>query len=240
MLRLLRRALLPALLLALASLGQWPALAAAAPPAPVDDGEEKQVVIVDSSGVLPRWLHFNASAGAGWISAPARIRQRYEGGWCFDGGLEARVHPRLRLRLNGEYQMLPSIGKEIYGIDNYYDANGVFHSDTLAFEYLRRGWLGTGRIEAQARVLPHIWLLGGIGRGYLGSGGRAFDFATPFETRNVRFAGSSGWAWIPMIGARYDFDAFGPLIAFETRYSALQRQQDVLHTWSIRVGGYWK
>ncbi|MCE9626441.1 MAG: hypothetical protein K8R56_00810, partial [Candidatus Eisenbacteria bacterium] len=140
--RLLRRALLILVTLVLASPVVWPAVAAAAPPAPADDGEEPQVVIVDSSGVLPRWLHFNASVGAGWISAPARIRKRYEGGWNLDGGVEARVHPRLRLRLNGEYQMLPSIGKDIYGIDNYYDANGVFHSDTLAFEYLSRGWLG--------------------------------------------------------------------------------------------------
>jgi hypothetical protein len=235
--RTLRRAIviLPLLLF----VGVRAQQAAAAPvAAPVDD--EKQVVIVDSSGVLPRWLHFNASAGAGWISAPAKIRKRYEGGWNLDGGVEARVHPRLRLRLNGEYQMLPSIGKEIYGIDNYLDANGVFHSDTLAFEYLNRGWLGAARLEAQAKVLPHFWIIGGIGRGYLGSGGRAYDFATPFESLNVKFEGSNGWAWIPMAGARYDFDVFGPLIAFETRYSALQRKQDVLHTWSIRVGGYWK
>lgn len=224
--------------LMLTLLSARPVTAAVREPEP--EPEESQVVIVDSSGVLPRWLHLNASVGAGWISAPVHIRKRYEGGWSLDGGLEARLHSRLRLRLNAEYQTLPSIAQGIYGIDNYFDANGVFHSDTLAFEYLRRGWLGAGRLEAQAKVLPHIWLLGGIGRGYLSSGGRAYDFATPFESRNVTFAGSNGWAWIPMIGARYDFDAFGPLVAFETRYSALQRKQDVLHTWSIRIGGFWK
>ncbi len=234
-----RRIVLAALLVALTCL-VLPRPAAAARRRPPVHIDEDVPTVIDSSRVLPLWLHPNATVGLGWISAPVEIRKRYEAGYDFDAGVEARHGDRLRLRVNGEFQMLPSINRGIYSVLDFVDAQGNFHSDTLAFEVLGRGWLGAARLEAQARVLPRIWLMAGIGRGYMSAGGRAYDFQSPFESLNVTFPGSNGWAWIPMVGARYDFDAFGPLIAVETRYSALQRSQDVLHSWSIRLGGYWK
>lgn len=190
----------------------------------------------DTSQFLPRWLHLHGSVGYGWLSSPRHIRQRYEAGQDFEFGLEARLKPRLRLRLNGEYQVLPAVGEINFTfVDTGFKGSGSA-IDTLSFDWRQRGWLGAARAEAQLRVLPHTWLIAGAGRGYIGAGVRAFHFADPFGTVDVRFPGSSGWGWLTSAGARYEFDLFGPTLGAEVRWSALDRPQDDLQLWSIRIG----
>ncbi len=222
------RSTLPLMLTLLA-----PGVARAAVPEP-----EPAVVATapDSESFLPRWLHMHASAGFGWISSPRFIRERYEAGEDFELGVEARLRPRLRLRLNGEYQVLPAVGKATYQFVTLQDIDGGTLMDTLSFDWRGRGWLGAGRAELQWQALPHTWLLAGGGRGYLSAGVRAYHFASPFQTLDVRFPGSNGWAWITTLGMRYEFDLFGPTLGAELRWSSLDRPQDRLQTWSVRVG----
>lgn len=213
------------------------ARSARALPATFEDPDgDASITPVDSTGVLPRWLHLHGSIGVGWLSAPVEVRQRYQAGQDFEAGLEARPRPGLRFRLNAEYQVLPAVGRGVYTLTRSVRLDGTVTVDSVDVEFLRRAWLGAARFEAQARVLPRVWLLGGFGRGYLASGARLYRYRAPEESILIRFEGSDGWAWIPTIGARYDFDAFGPLFGIETRYSSLLRRQDVLHTWSVRIG----
>jgi hypothetical protein len=190
----------------------------------------------DSSGFLPRWLHLHGSIGIGWVSSPEFLRERYEAGQDFEMGLEMRLQPRLRLRLNGEYQVLPALGRVNYQYVVFQDIDAGTAMDTISFDWRKRGWLGAARAEVQWRALPHTWLLVGGGRGYLGAGQRPYHFRSPFETLDIEFPGSSGWAWIGSLGARYEFDIFGPVLGAELRWSALDRRQDELQTWSIRIG----
>lgn len=190
----------------------------------------------DTGRFLPRWLHYHASIGIGWLSSPTFLRQRYEAGQDFELGVETRMHPRLRLRLNGEYQVLPANGRAEYQYVAFQDLDGNTVTQTISIDWRRRGWLGAGRAELQVQALPHTWLLIGGGRGYLSAGMRAYHFESPFETLDITFPGSNGWAWIGSAGARYDFDIFGPTLGAELRWSALDRPQDELQTWSIRIG----
>lgn len=191
----------------------------------------------DTTGFLPRWLHMHGSIGIGWISSPTFIRERYEAGQDFEAGFEIRPRPRLRLRLNGEYLVLPALGRATYQFITSTDLDGnAIVGDTLTFDWLGRGWLGAARAELQWEALPHTWLLAGGGRGYMAAGMRAYHFDSPFETLDISFPGSSGWAWITSLGTRYEFDIFGPVLGAELRWSALDRPQDRLQSWSIRIG----
>ena len=190
----------------------------------------------DTSRFLPRWLHLHGSAGYGWIQGPTLIRQRYEAGQDLQFGLEARMRPSLRLQLDGEYQVLPAVGHATYAFVAFQGIDGEQVLDTLSFDWRGRGWLGATRAELQWRALPHTWLTAGAGRGYLDAGVRASHFRDPFRTLDIEFPGSTGWGWITSVGARYDFDLFGPLLGAELRWSALDRRQDNLSMWSIRIG----
>lgn len=229
----LRRTSLLAALATVAAVASNPLVHAAVPePQP----SHAEPAAHDSSQFLPRWLHMQASVGLGWIAGPAFIRERYEAGQDFELGVEARPRPGVRLRLNGEYQVLPAVGVAHYQFVAAQGLDGSQVIDTLSFDWRQRGWLGASRLELQWRVVPHVWLMGGAGRGYLGAGVRAFHFADPFQSLDVTFPGSSGWAWIVTQGVRYDFDLFGPMIGVEVRHSALERTQDTLQMWSVRIG----
>lgn len=224
-----RRRLVP---LALLLLSSSPVRAAVPEPPPA----RAPAAAPDSATFLPRWLHAHGSVGLGWIHSPEFIRQRYEVGQDFELGIEARPRPRLRVRLNGEYQVLPAVGRASYQFVTFQDLEGNQAVDTLSFDWRGRGWLGAARAEVQWRALPHTWLMVGAGRGYLGAGLRAYHFRDPFQTLDVEFPGSSGWAWIGSLGTRYDFDLFGPTLGAELRWSTLDRPQDRLQTWSLRIG----
>ena len=191
---------------------------------------------VDSGAFLPRWLRFRGSVGYGWISAPTAIRQHHEAGQAIELGVEAQLRPRLRFRVNGEYQVLPAMSRVDYAFIWFEDVEGGTLRDTISVEARGRGWLGSARAELQWRALPHTWLLAGAGRGYLSAGLRAYHYESPFETLDIDFPGSSGWAWTTSLGARDEFDVFGPLLGAEVRWTDLARRQDNLQTWSIRIG----
>ncbi len=196
----------------------------------------QRAAVPDTSQFLPRWLHLHAGVGYGWLSSPPNIRERYEAGQDFEFGVEARTQPRVRLRLSGEYQVLPAIGRVNYTIFGTEPRGGGTATDTLSFDWKQRGWIGAARLEGQFRLLPHTWLLAGGGRGYLGAGVRPYHFRDPFGTVDIEFPGSSGWGWLTSAGARYEFDIFGPVLGAEVRWSVFDRPQDHLQLWSIRIG----
>ena len=224
----------PSLVLAAATLLLAAAPARSAVPEPPPPPQARSGP--DTSRFLPRWLHMQASVGYGWIQGPVLIRQRYEAGQDFQLGFEARMRPNLRLRLDGEYQVLPAVAKASYAVLSFRNSDGSLASDTVSFEWRGRGWLGAARSELQWRALPHTWLTVGAGRGYLDAGVRPFHYASPFESLDIEFPGSSGWGWLTSAGARYDFDLFGPLLGAELRWSTLDRPQDRLQMWSLRIG----
>src|SRR5215475_14190614 len=90
------------------ALSAGPSVARAAVPEPPAPGLAS--TRPDTSHFLPTWLHLHASGGFGWIHSPTPIRQRYEPGQDFEFGLETRMRKTFRLRLNGEYQILPALG----------------------------------------------------------------------------------------------------------------------------------
>jgi hypothetical protein len=146
------------------------------------------------------------------------------------------MRPNLRLRLAGEYQVLPAVGRATYAILSFRGIDGELVTDTLSFDWRGRGWLGAARAELQWRALPHTWLTADAGRGYLDAGVRAFHFSDPYQTLDIEFPGSTGWGWLTSVGARYDFEVFGPVIGVELRRSMLDRRQDRLQMWSLRIG----
>jgi hypothetical protein len=229
-----RCAIRAALTLVLAALA-WlaPARSRAAVPEPTPPSAPAPP---DTTAFLPRWLHLHASLGVGWISSPRFIRERYEAGQDVEAGFEVRPRANLRWRLNGEYQVLPALGRVTYQSVAFEDPEGNVYADTISFDWRGRGWLGIARTELQWRALPNTWLLLGAGRGYLAAGQRAYHYSSPFETLDIAFPGSSGWAWIGTTGVRYEFDIFGPVLGAEVRWSTLDRPQDELQMWSIRIG----
>jgi hypothetical protein len=227
------RSLLPRLALA-ACLLAAPALAAV--PEPESESQPPAASASDSARFLPRWLHAHGSVGLGWIASPAFIRERYEVGQAYELGVEARPRSNLRVRVAGEYQVLPAVGRVTYQIVTFEDLEGGQAVDTLSFDWIRAGWFGSGRTELQWRALPETWLIAGAGRGFLRAGHRPYHFRDPGYTVDLAFPGSSGWAWTGMLGARYEFDLFGPRLGAELRWSTLERPQDRLRTWSIRIG----
>ncbi|MEQ1833820.1 MAG: hypothetical protein ABL977_12260 [Candidatus Eisenbacteria bacterium] len=190
----------------------------------------------DTGQFLPRWLHLHGSVGYGWLSSPSTIRQRYEAGQDFEFGLEARLRPRLRMRLNAEYQVLPAVGELNYTILALGARGESSTFDTLSFDWRQRGWLGAGRAEVQYRAFKSVWLLAGAGYGYMAAGVRPYHFEDPFGTVDIRFPGSSGWGVLGSTGLRYEFAGFGPVLGAEVRWSTFSRRQDDLQLWSIRIG----
>jgi len=189
----------------------------------------------DSAGLLPPGLHPWVSAGLGWIAAPQAVRRRHQVGQGLALGLEVRPRPAVRLRAGAEYQTLPAVSRVQYQFIGY-TFEGIPVPDTLSLDVIGRGWIGSGRIEAQWRALPRLWLLAGGGRGYFSPGLRAYHFASPSIEVDVDFPGSSGWAWIASTGARLEFDVFGPTLDAEVRWDTLLRRQDTLRGWTLRVG----
>ena len=82
---------------------------------------------------------------------------------------------------------------------------------------------GDFRLEGQWALTPQLWMIGGIGRGYLETGLRTLHVGNQFESLDLDFPGSSGWAWIATAGTSSEFDLFGPRLSAEVRTSYLMR-----------------
>ena len=214
-----------------------PLPARAADPEPPVEEVAKSAAPKDTNRILPRWLHLHGAAGLGWLASPEWMRKFYQAGQGYEAGLEVRPGGAFRLRVNGEYQTLPAVttARYIYvasvsGLDN----EPV--RDTALVERTATGWLGSGRLEAQMAITPHLWVMGGFGRGYLETGLRSFHQGGSFSSLDFQFPGSSGWVWIGTAGTSYEFEVFGPRLSAEVRSSYLMRDQDRFQTWSIRLG----
>jgi hypothetical protein len=191
----------------------------------------------DSSRFLPRWLHLHAAVGLGWLASPEWMRKFYQAGQGYEIGLETRPGTYFRLRLNGEYQVLPAVTDASYGfITSVSGIDGSPRRDTVLVETRATGWIGSGRLEGQIGLTPHLWLIGGIGRGYLETGLKTVHAGDPFSSFDLVFPGASGWVWMTTGGASYEFDLFGPRLSAELRSSYLMRERDRMQTWSLRLG----
>jgi hypothetical protein len=190
----------------------------------------------DTSRFLPRWLHAHASAGLGWLASPEWMRKFYQAGQSYSAGLETRPGPSFRLRLDGEYQALPAVTDASFSFVTSLSLDGVPTRDTVLVQSRSTGWIGSARLEAQMALTPQLWLLGGLGRGYLETGLHSIHESNAFASFDFQFPGSSGWTWIATAGTSYEFDLFGPRLSAEVRTNYLMRERDRLQTWSIRLG----
>jgi len=208
---------------------------AAAPETPAE--KVSKPAAADTSRFLPRWLHLHGSAGLGWLASPEWMRKFYQAGQSYDAGLETRPGNTFRLRLNGEYQALPAVTHASFSfITSVPGLDSEPARDTIQVETRANGWIGSARLEAQWAIAPQLWLIGGLGRGYLDTGLHNVHVGNSFESLDFDFPGSSGWAWIGTAGASYEFDMFGPRLSAEVRTGYLMRDQDRFQTWSVRIG----
>jgi hypothetical protein len=211
--------------------------ATAAPPEPPDDDVVAKAAANDTSRFLPRWLHLHGAAGLGWLASPEWMRKFYQAGQGYEAGLEIRPAASIRLRLNGEYQSLPAVTNAEFSFVKYLPDEANWVRDTIVVETRANGWLGSARLEAQWGLTPHLWLLGGFGRGYLETGLFTMHPSDPFKPGlELDFPGSSGWTWLGTAGASYEFELFGPRLSAEVRSSYLMRDIDRFQSWSIRIG----
>jgi hypothetical protein len=210
--------------------------AVAAVPEPADGEVAAKTAVSDSSRLLPNWLHLHGAAGLGWLASPEWMRKFYQAGQGYELGLEIRPGPSLRLRLNGEYQTLPAVTNASFTFITATSLDRAPARDTIQVETRTTGWIGSARLEAQMALTPHLWVIGGFGRGYLETGLRSFHEGDEFASVDLQFPGSSGWTWIATAGTSYEFDIFGPRLSAEVRSSYLIRDQDRFQTWSIRLG----
>ena len=211
-----------------------PRSARAAVEPPVEEAEK--AVAPDTSRFLPGWVHLHASAGLGWLASPEWMRKFYQAGQSYDAGLEVRPGNTLRLRLNGEYQGLPVVTDAKYTYV-YLAPGGVPIRDTLVVEERANGWIGSARLEAQWSLAPQLWVLGGLGRGYLETGLQSQHPSSVYGSSFIiDFPGSSGWTWVATAGTSYEFAVFGPRLSAELRTNYLMRNRDRMQTWSIRLG----
>jgi hypothetical protein len=219
----------------LVALSFVPRCARAAPPEPPAVAAAKPAA-ADTSRFLPNWLHLHGSAGLGWLASPEWMRKFYQAGQSYDLGLETRPGATFRVRLDGEYQALPAVTDAEFSFVTSLSLDGVPTRDTIKVESRANGWIGSARLEAQWALAPELWVIGGLGRGYLETGLHNVHASDAIESFDLDFPGSSGWAWIAIAGTSYEFEMFGPRLSAEVRTSYLMRGTDRLQTWSIRLG----
>ena len=191
----------------------------------------------DTNRLLPRWLHVHGSAGLGWLASPDWMRKFYQAGQSYDLGLDVRPGATFKLRLAGEYQALPAVTDAAYSyVTSVSGLESAPARDTILVETRANGWLGSGRLEAQWSLAPQLWVIGGLGRGYMDTGLHSVHASDPSQSFDLDFPGSSGWSWIATAGTSYEFEMFGPKLAAEVRTNYLMRGQARFQTWSIRLG----
>jgi hypothetical protein len=212
-----------------------PRPARAAPPEPPAEAAAKPAA-ADTSRFLPNWLHLHGSAGLGWLASPEWMRKFYQAGQSYAVGLETRPGATFRLRLDGEYQALPAVTEAQFSFVTSQSLDGVPTRDTITVESRANGWIGSARLEAQWALAPELWVLGGLGRGYLETGLHNVHAGDATESFDLDFPGSSGWAWIAIAGTSYEFELFGPRLSAEVRTSYLMSGTNRFQTWSIRLG----
>jgi len=222
--------------LSLAVLACAPHIAGAAVPEPTPE-ELQKAASKDTSRFLPQWLHLHAAVGLGWLASPEWLRKFYQAGQSYELGFEVRPGSTLKLRLTGDYQVLPAVTRAKFTfITSVPGLDGTPLRDSLQVETRANGWIGSGRLEAQWGLTPHLWLLGGFGPGYLNTGLESFHERDDFSSLDFEFPGRSGWTWIGTAGASYEFEAFGPRLSAELRTGYIMRELDRMQTWSIRLG----
>ncbi|HXJ69122.1 MAG TPA: hypothetical protein VNM39_09455 [Verrucomicrobiae bacterium] len=203
---------------------------------PGTQAEAAESAVADTSRLLPHWLHLHAAAGLGWLASPEWMRKFYQAGQGYELGFEVRPSNTFRLRLNGEYQGLPVVTDAKYTYV-YMAPGGVPIRDTLVVEERSNGWIGSARLEANWSLAPQLWVLGGLGRGYLETGLQSQHPSGVYSSSFIiDFPGSSGWTWDATVGTSYEFALFGPRLSAEVRTNYLMRNRDRMQTWSIRLG----
>ncbi len=191
----------------------------------------------DSAWWAPLLHHAWLSGGIGWMAAPTSIRRHFEAGQGFAAGLEAHPRRALRLRVGGDYQILPATGEVIF-IEESSTPLGVILADTIRYTLRSPGWMGSLRVEASVRAPGGLWLSGGGGRAYFddGLGDRAGSYGPDVAVR-IRGADRDGWAWYGTAGASLGLEPVLHVpIAVGVDWLTARRGDDHLGFWHIRVG----
>lgn len=191
----------------------------------------------DTMWWAPIVRHGWIEGGVGWMAAPTAIRRNFEAGQGFGAGLETRPSAAVRLRVGGDYQILPANGSGILLVESSNLLGDVF-ADTVRFATRSAGWMGALRTEAAVRIPGHVWLLAGGGRLYLDDGlGELSERLAPDMRLRLQGAYRDGWAWFATAGALLDLESWlhAPL-SFDVRWRSARRGDDDLRFWTIRVG----
>src|SRR5262249_40958987 len=97
------------------------------------------------------------AAGLGWLGSPAWMRKFYQAGQGYELGFETQPASGFRLRLNGEYQMLPIVTTSTYTVvTSVPGLNSEPTRDTLQLRTTGQGWIGSGPLGGPGRLPPHL------------------------------------------------------------------------------------
>lgn len=196
---------------------------------------DSNMVIVDTSSVLPKWLHPQLEVGPGWMQAPVDIRRRYAASMSGSAGVESRPRPGFAIAARLSYWMLTS---EQVAYSAIYDPTSVAPGYT---------WLGggTGHLldlvgTASVQVLPSWWLEAGGGGGHFGSGYPDEAFTDPITRAVYDLPGKTGFGGEVTAGTRYEFQPDERDHLYVTvRWASFSRGPDTMQFWAIRFGYRW-
>ncbi|MEO5617882.1 MAG: hypothetical protein ABIS67_08925 [Candidatus Eisenbacteria bacterium] len=177
------------------------------------------------AGVVQLWTH----VGAGWLSAPARVRERYQAGLDLGVSGDRRFADRLALRARLDYGDLPSTQPESILL------NGVAFSVSADYGH---GWLGLGMAGTALRTWKHLWLEGAAGVGYFRNGYSSGDTFQDLATgRDIPLEATSGWGPAWAAGMRYEFQpSRRDRMLGEVQFASMARDGTPLRFFAVRFG----
>ena len=203
---------------------------------PAAAAASEPVVVVDSTGFFPRWLHASVSAGFSWIASPHEVGDRYAPGLVLGGALSVMPATRLRVTLEAAYHDLPSASTGYYGT---WQSSGGGIGSTPLYSGAR---LGNGSATlfgavAAVRLWRELRLEAGGGGGYFDSGYPKILFIDGATGEYFRVPGESGWGALLTAGLSYEFKVRKrERLVVSGRWLRLDRSPEQLGFVPIRVG----
>jgi hypothetical protein len=191
------------------------------PPRPLSRADSLRTL----SGPQQLWFH----VGAGWLSAPANVRERYQAGLGVGVSGDRRFADRFALRARIDYTDLPSTQPESILL------NGIAFAVSADYGH---GWFGSAMGGGAVRVWNHLWLEGAAGAGYFRNGFSSDDtFQDLLTGQDVVLEAASGWGAAWGAGMRYEFQpSRRDRVLGEVQFASMDRDGTPLRFFAIRFG----
>ncbi len=177
------------------------------------------------AGPWQLWTHI----GAGWLGAPARIRQRHQAGLGLGMSGDRRLADRFALRARLDFDDLPSTQPDAILL------NGIAYSVSADYGH---GWFGSALGGAAIETVPNLWLEAAAGAGYFRNGfGSGSSYQDLVTGRQVPLEARSGWGNAWGAGLRYEFQPNRrDRVLGEVQFMNLDRDGTPLRFFAIRFG----